>query len=615
MPSLQIPVDLSRQEQPPARRRSARTRLSQLLATPHLLESATVLSIPIFTVAALAWHRRWMSDDGFINVRVVENLFAGHGPVFNVGERVEVGTSTLWLVLLSLGHAVTPFLAISRVAVYGGLLATVLGLVAVTVGASVLWRRLGRGGPFLPLGTVVLAALPPFWDFATSGLETGLAFLWLGGSFLLLALRLASVPPRGGERRPAWQPLWPALVIGLGPLVRPDLTLIAAALGLALLAQSRRSWTSWAGAAAVAFALPGLYEVLRAGYYATLVPNTALAKGAGSSMWAEGLRYVADFAGLYVLALPLLVTALILGAPALAATLRRRDLAAAALLAAPVLGGVLHALFVIRVGGDFMHGRFLLPATFSILMPVAVVATGSVLRERLQVLVPLLVVVPWAVVVAAEVRPDYSGVGAGGIADERSFYSTYSGKPNPVLIGDYELAAGGRGFHAQGVAARDRAARGERLLLDGGPQIVDEGGIQYPVADGYGLVVRTGNIGVFGVVAGPRVFVADGLSLASALGARLEVPLAADARIGHAQVVPLEWDLARYAQPSAQDPQPVQDARAALQCTDLARLDAAITAPMTPGRFLRNLRDAPSLTRLSIPLDPAEARATFCGPA
>lgn len=613
MPSLEVPLDVEVEAQHPTPTGSAGRRLTERLPSPAMLRSAVLPSLPILAVAALAWRRRWMSDDGFINVRVVENVFAGHGPVFNVGERVEVGTSTLWLVLLSVGHALTPFLAISRVAVYGGLLATVLGLVAATVGAAVLWRALGHRGPFLPMGTVVIAALPPFWDFATSGLETGLTFFWLGLCFLLLARRLASLPPPSAQRPPAWQPLWPALVIGLGPLVRPDLTLIAAALGLALLAQSRFSWTSWAGAASVALAVPGLYEIFRAGYYAALVPNTALAKGAGDSMWAGGLAYLNDFAGRYVLALPLVVLALVVWGPTLVSSLRRRDTAAAALLAAPVLGGILHAGFVVRVGGDFMHGRFLLPATFAILMPVAVVSVSTRARERLQGMVALLAIVPWALVVAIDVRPDYAGVGEGGIADERRFYATYSGKPNPVLIGDYEAAVGSRGFYPQALVARARAERGERVLIDGGVRVLDDGGITYPVADGYGVVVRMGNIGVYGVVAGPEVFVADGLSLASAQGARLDLPASGDSRIGHAQVVPLEWDLARYAQPSAQDTQPVRDARAALQCGELAVLEEAITAPLTPARFLRNLRVAPALTRLSIPVDPAAARAGFCG--
>lgn len=401
-------------------------RPSALVRRPLHPGSVALLAVPIIALAGLGWRRRWMSDDGFINVRVVENLFAGHGPVFNVGERVEVATSTLWLGVLSVGHLLTPFAEISHVAVYGGLLATVLGLIFVTAGSARLWRVLGRQGPLLPLGTIVIAALPPFWDFATSGLETGLTFLWLGLSFLLLTMRLAASREEG-HHTSAWRPVWPALVIGLGPLVRPDLALIAAVLGLALLAQSRRSVKGWAATACAALAIPVGYEVFRAGYYATLVPNTALAKGAGSSLWDSGLRYLDDYAGRYVLVLPLLVIVLAIWAPMLAA---RRELCmgASALLLSPVVGGALHALFVIRVGGDFMHGRFLLPATFCVLMPFAAVALGCTLSERLQVLVPLLVVVPWAVVVAIGARHDFNPAGKLGIADERAYYTTSSGQ-------------------------------------------------------------------------------------------------------------------------------------------------------------------------------------------
>ncbi|MDN5760436.1 MAG: hypothetical protein L0H59_18265, partial [Tomitella sp.] len=43
-----------------------------------------------------AWQRRWTADDGLIVMRTVRNLYAGNGPVFNKGERVEVNTSAAW---------------------------------------------------------------------------------------------------------------------------------------------------------------------------------------------------------------------------------------------------------------------------------------------------------------------------------------------------------------------------------------------------------------------------------------------------------------------------------------------------------------------------------------
>ena len=64
-----------------------------------------VLSVvlPAVVVGVLTWLRRWVSDDGFINVRVILQLVAGNGPTYNLNERVEVGTSTLWLFFVTLG--------------------------------------------------------------------------------------------------------------------------------------------------------------------------------------------------------------------------------------------------------------------------------------------------------------------------------------------------------------------------------------------------------------------------------------------------------------------------------------------------------------------------------
>lgn len=572
-------------------------------ATPTTQLSLLLVMLPVVVLGVMGWRRRWMSDDGFINVRVIDNLMAGHGPVFNVGERVEVGTSTLWLGIVGVTHLLTPFWSVSTTAVLAGLLCAVLGATAATAGAYVLWGTTGHRGVVLPLGTVVIAALPPVWDFTTSGLEMGLVFLWLGGSFLLLALRLRAV--RRSERPlSAWQPLWPAVVIGLGPLVRPDLALISLAFGLALLAQSRRGVGSWLGAVAAAGALPLAYEVLRSGYYAALVPNTALAKSAGESAWGLGLVYLRDYAGLYLLALPLGVAALAVWAPALARHLTRRDLATTALLLAPVVGGLLHGLYVVRVGGDFMHGRFLLPATFSVLLPVAAVATTTTRRGLLAVTAPVLVVSVWALVVGTSVRLDYPGtISPAGVADERGVYVRTTGSANPVTVADWAA----QGWHVQATALAERAATDDEEFYVNGLTGREERALpEHPA------VVRMFNVGIFGTVAGPQVLVADALALADPVGSRLVLSPPEDTRAGHSQEVPEAWHLARYAEPSPDEEPAVTDARAALGCGELAELREAVTAPMTWGRFWDNVTSAPQLTTLEVPGDPAEAREAFC---
>ncbi len=67
-----------------------------------------------------------------------------------------------------------------------GLLLSVAGLLLAELGACVLLRHRRVRGPFLPAGALVVSALPPFWTYATAGLETGLSLPWIGGSFLAL---------------------------------------------------------------------------------------------------------------------------------------------------------------------------------------------------------------------------------------------------------------------------------------------------------------------------------------------------------------------------------------------------------------------------------------------
>ena len=50
---------------------TARTRL------PRSAASLLLVALPILILAVIAWQRRWVAEDGFINFRVVNNIFAG----------------------------------------------------------------------------------------------------------------------------------------------------------------------------------------------------------------------------------------------------------------------------------------------------------------------------------------------------------------------------------------------------------------------------------------------------------------------------------------------------------------------------------------------------------
>ncbi|WP_328845997.1 hypothetical protein [Streptomyces sp. NBC_00258] len=535
---------------------------------------------PALVVAYAGFQRRWMSDDAYIYVRTVRQVLAGNGPVFNAGERVESSTGTLWQwLLVAAGTAgVDPVSA----AVLGGLLLTAAGFALAGLGAL----RTYGGRAAVPLGSLVLLGLPPVWDFATSGLETGLATCWIAGAWLALIKRPSA--------------LLTSAVIGLGPLVRPDLGLVSVVFLGAQWLLVRPSWRGTLAGAGAAGALPAAYEVFRAGYYGHLVPLPAVTKEASQSLWWRGLGYLGDFAHPYLLWVPaLFVVAAVLPARG---GLAERGVARLVPVLAPVVAGLLCWLYVIKVGGDFMHGRMLLPGLLLMLLPVFVVPV-----TRVGVLAAVGVGL-WAVVCAGWLRIPYGGqIGAAGIADERGVYVRHNADPHPV-----RHTFVGAPHHLE-YARKVWAARysGAPALLFG-----KEGRVAAPV--GAGAPSMTASYVVLGL--NGSLVPLDGAAL-DPIG--LAYPLAAHServgggRVGHDKRLPAAWLAADRGVPGAlparTDPAQVAAARRALRCGALAELNSATRGALTPGRFLRNATGAWERTTFRFPNDPVRAEKKLCG--
>ena len=65
----------------------------------RLIAGTLVALIALHVLHVLRYN--FVSDDAFISLRYAANLLAGHGLVFNPGERVEGFTSPLWTLLLA----------------------------------------------------------------------------------------------------------------------------------------------------------------------------------------------------------------------------------------------------------------------------------------------------------------------------------------------------------------------------------------------------------------------------------------------------------------------------------------------------------------------------------
>ena len=526
------------------------------------------------------WTRRWISDDGLIVLRTVRNILAGNGPVFNLGERVEANTSTLWQYAITAGAWVT-HAQLEDVAMWLALIFTVAACVVATWAAGRFWMD-----TVLPFGVLIYLALPPARDFATSGLEWGLSLLWLAVWWALLVRWARPVGGVTSTQVGYWLAFWS----GLSWLVRPELALYGGVTGILLLASTPRKW--W-GILLAALPVPAAYQLFRMGYYGLLTPHTAVAKSASDSDWGQGMTYLWDFVGGYALWLPLAAAlgagiALMLGACG-------RELRIVLL----ALGcAVVHMLYVLRVGGDFMHGRMLLLPLFALLLPVMAIP----LTRRLGAL--SLAVALWAGAVVAKSHAldlDVLEEGGSGIIDERGFWSwATSGDEHvaPQTAEDFlswklmnTWPESLEDAHRANAAQLEMGARGTdpvELFWYPRPRTPEQTDLNYLPLSLYLI-----NLGMTSMNAGLDTRVLDTVGLATPLAARM--PRDPEGRIGHDKTLPREWQIADTAVdvnslPDSVDKEGVRQARAALRTPEISELLATSRAPMNADRFWSNVR-------------------------
>lgn len=251
------------------------------LRVPSALEWALLL-----LGLGLTWRYFWFMDDAFVYFRYVDNLlWLGRGLVFNPGEYVEGYSSPLWTLLLIPLRATT-------LDYYVSLRGAALVCCALFWATSVwLNQRLSPPGPRISLGTAFAMTHYGVLAYFSSGLETPLVQL-AACAFAVLALKPASR---------AWQ-----LVVGLAPLIRPELAVPTLVLGLGLWWSERR-FPRWLFGSALSFGCGWL--VFRIYYYADLFPNTYylkdqtdLSQGYYYFVYSLGSHYLPAVAALLTLA-------------------------------------------------------------------------------------------------------------------------------------------------------------------------------------------------------------------------------------------------------------------------------------------------------------------------
>jgi arabinofuranosyltransferase len=364
----------------------------------------------VFVVVCSAWQ----CDDAYITFRTVENLWHGLGLVWNPGERVQSYSSPLWMFVAAILRGVSGEVYFSVLVASILFAATTAGLVAFGI----------RRDPLL--AALLLAALSTsaaVVDYATSGLENPLLHL-----LLILVLIEARRPDS------AQQVFRISLLTALTALTRLDAILFAL---------PALCWAAWrhrprnASAAQLLLGLSPLiaWEIFSLVYYGSFVPNTAHAKLnleiSPLALAVQGLRYFADSARHDP------ITLLLVFAGAGASFWKGR--AGERLIA---MGVLLYLLYVVRIGGDFMSGRFFAaPAVAAAGLLVSLgwpdALTEGADRRRIGRAMVAVVLCLYGLLwpysrwfSGSEYGLEQGGgpvVRASGIADERAYYYTATG--------------------------------------------------------------------------------------------------------------------------------------------------------------------------------------------
>lgn len=463
----------------------------------------------------------WVSDDSFITMRSVDNFLHGRGLTWNPGERVQVFTHPLWFFVLAVAKILSP----------SPYWAVVLaGLVVSGFAFALLLRHLPAVPGVIVATGVVLMLSRAVMDFATSGLENPLAYL-----LVILAVHRDLAMPKDSAS-PQDRSLFPlAVAAALLALTRLDLALLV----LPALA-NRVVRGGWRRPRALLLAAAPLiaWEVFALVYFGFPLPNTAYAKlgsgVSGADLLQRGWWYMEAILRRDTLTMVALLAGLVLIA---VRGDRRRRLWGA--------GVLMYLVYVVRIGGDFMIGRFLaVPLVAVVALAADLLPTGR--RGWLVAAALSLGVLNPRNPVTSPVVPRFE-YWFHGVADERGYYY-----PNTGLLPRFRP-----GFVEQEYVVKGRQAR----------QIMERQGEAFQAVE---------CIGFYGYYAGPRLHVIDVLALADPFLARLPLRERAgpeDWRIGH-----FERDLpAGYRESIASGANQIQDPRLARLYDDL---QLAIKGPL-----------------------------------
>lgn len=423
----------------------------------------------------------WQCDDAYITFRVVDNVIHGFGPVWNVGERVQVFTNPLMMMSLSALSAVTREVYFTSLA---------FSVITSSAAVGILAFRVSRSRVGTAFALLVLVLASPFVTYSTSGLENCLIFL-LSALFFWEYFK--------SERHDVHSLALLTVWFSLSLVNRMDTALLLApALLFAYVTNERVGWWKTAAVAAVGMMPFIAWEAFALIYYGFPFPNTAYAK---LSTGIPPSEYLVRGAWYYVMSFvqsPTVIATILLGSVAILLERRLKSIV-------PLAGIALYLVYIVRIGGDFMRGRFFTAPLFVVLL--VLVSMDSEHWKRVLVSTRLVTVVALSVILVHNAgnliyrAMDFNHLAPYGTYNDKAIYFPASNLMLNLVRPQLQKSP--------------LVQKGEALR-----------------ASGETPVVRA-TLGFTGYYAGPRIHIVDPLALSDALLARLPAVYDPEWHIGH----------------------------------------------------------------------------------
>lgn len=355
----------------------------------------------------LFYRNAWVAEDAFITFRSVDQLLAGNGPVWNIGERVQVYTHPLWYFLIVIGtaifeHSYWVVLGLSYLCLLG-----ILYFLIKIIGT----QNSSKYNLYFLLIVSILALSRAFNDYSSSGLENPLVHL-----LLIVYVYIFIKPEITLEKRF----FITSFIYGLVFITRPDGIFLITPSSLYLLIQMIKEKKSWFKLSILSIIPVLLWETFSIIYYGSFVPNTALAK---VNIGYDNFTLLIQAWHFFIFNFKHDPLTLITIISAIVFSLFNRNITPKLL----AFGLFLQLIYIQKVGADYMMGRFLSPSLLiSVLALLLMDFDTEKLKKRFTQFYGFALLMLWvsqSVYTLFTTEKNFSHRAfENGIADERSFY-------------------------------------------------------------------------------------------------------------------------------------------------------------------------------------------------